>query len=378
MAMLDMMYQQGYSIVVAHVNYQLRKEADKETELVQTYCKERHIDCFVKCEPYTYTGNFQSFARIYRYDFCVEILKQEKCQGIICAHHLDDVLETIIMQEKRHFSGYLGIREKSFYKGYPIYRPLLKMRKELLKTYCIQNAILYGEDSSNQSLKYERNNIRHNLLKEMLPIEKETLLEKAAQHNQEYLKMEKTYAYLLKDILDRKSYQKITFKAQKWIVREWLARHGCVGYSKKYIDVLCQLMMDEHNHSISLGDKMLEISYKVCEIVGIKDNGYTYVVQSLTEMHTPHFSLLTKGEHGLFVSDDEWPLTIRNYQPGDVIELAYGKKKISRWFIDHKIDRSLRKNWPVLLNRHQKIIMVPMIGIDKCHTVENANVFMLK
>ncbi|MBQ7890489.1 MAG: tRNA lysidine(34) synthetase TilS, partial [Erysipelotrichaceae bacterium] len=58
--------------------------------------------------------------------------------------------------------------------------------------------------------------------------------------------------------------------------------------------------------------------------------------------------------------------------------LRFGTKKLNRWFIDRKIHRNERLRWPVVLNRHGEVILVPGIGCDLEHYSNNPTCFVLK
>ena len=48
MALLNVLINLKYKVVVAHINHGLREEADEETQFVQNFCKEKNIPCYVK------------------------------------------------------------------------------------------------------------------------------------------------------------------------------------------------------------------------------------------------------------------------------------------------------------------------------------------
>ena len=103
-------------------------------------------------------------------------------------------------------------------------------------------------------------------------------------------------------------------------------------------------------------------------------------IMSNRAFKTKIFSVSNIGKtiEGISVKDDEWPITIRNYQPGDSIQLRIGTKKVNRWFIDRKIPVYQRKVWPVVLNNKNKVIMVPGIGCDINHYTIKPNIFVIK
>ena len=61
------------------------------------------------------------------------------------------------------------------------------------------------------------------------------------------------------------------------------------------------------------------------------------------------------------------PLYIRNRQPGDFIETKglNGKKKIKEIFIEKKIDKNLRENYPIVVDDNNQIIWLPNLKKSK-------------
>jgi tRNA(Ile)-lysidine synthase len=108
-------------------------------------------------------NNFEQIARSIRYDFFLKMSKKYKVKTVLVAHHLDDFLETCIMQEeKKSIRLFYGMHENSEYKGLKIYRPLLKKKltKKHIISYCAKNSIPFGIDETNFHDKYTRNKIR--------------------------------------------------------------------------------------------------------------------------------------------------------------------------------------------------------------------------
>lgn len=85
---------------------------------------------------------------------------------IITAHHLNDVVETMV------FSSVHGILKTIPHKTKNVIRPFLLTPKSDLIALCERESIPWIEDLSNRDSKYARNNIRNNiipLLKEINP-----------------------------------------------------------------------------------------------------------------------------------------------------------------------------------------------------------------
>ena len=67
------------------------------------------------------------------------------------------------------------------------------------------------------------------------------------------------------------------------------------------------------------------------------------------------------------------PLYIRNKKNGDAIEVLglNGKKKIKDIFIDSKIPKEKRENYPLLVDSDDKILWIPNIKKSKYNVKKN-------
>ena len=173
MALLDKLYKQGHTIIVAHVNYHKRDTANRDEKIVRDYCQERSIEVEVQEPTFDNKSNFQSWARKVRYDFFFELATKNDTDQIYVAHHLDDHLETYLFQKSRNMlCDHYGLKSENIMKGMKIIRPLLHETKTQLMEYCDQNNIEYGIDESNLGNDYTRNKIRHSQIEKMSLLEK--------------------------------------------------------------------------------------------------------------------------------------------------------------------------------------------------------------
>ena len=190
MALLDMLVKKAYNVIVVHYNYHFREDSDLDENLVRSYCQNHHLPFYVRQgdKKEYQKGNFEMLAREKRYAFYKEIGDLNGIDTIILGHHLNDHLETIVMQLQRHNTkGYLGIKEQSYVKNMHVVRPLLKLKKQQLIDYCTKNHLEYHEDYTNYDTRYTRNHVRHIDLKKY---SEQELLEKASKHNKQYKKQQ--------------------------------------------------------------------------------------------------------------------------------------------------------------------------------------------
>jgi len=170
MYLLVKLMDKNLELVVAHVNYNLRKQSINEEKYLREFCKENNIKIYVKnivdddWKKYSYLKNKQSIAREIRYSFFQEVSKKNNIDTIYIGHHKDDFIETAIMQSNKSEDYFFyGIKEKSKYKNLIIKRPLLNIYKNEIIKKLDEKKIKYFLDETNYKPIYERNRIRKTL-----------------------------------------------------------------------------------------------------------------------------------------------------------------------------------------------------------------------
>ncbi len=163
-ALLHYLVHKGYSLEVAHVNYQLREEADADEEHVKMLCRRHNLPFHVhRVEKSSIPrSNIQEWARNVRYDFFDSILDESPLQYLLTAHSLNDFTESILMHmaKGRNLRHNAGIA----FKYGRIRRPLLLSSSTEIYAYLDLHQIPYRTDISNHTDKYERNRVRHKLI----------------------------------------------------------------------------------------------------------------------------------------------------------------------------------------------------------------------
>ena len=168
MVMLSLFVRCGYTVGVAHCNFQLRgAESDEDEVLVHDEAARYGVPCynrrFETAAEMERTGeSMEMAARRLRYAWFDELSRQEGYTVVAIAHHADDSIETFFINLLRG-TGLRGLTGISTQVG-KVIRPLLfASRREILE-YAAANHIPYREDSTNRSTKYLRNKIRLGLI----------------------------------------------------------------------------------------------------------------------------------------------------------------------------------------------------------------------
>lgn len=167
-ALLYLMHQLGYTVEVAHVNYQLRGEASQKAEdYLDELCKKLDLPFHVKRFNTQELASdskrgIQELARHLRYQWFEQLSDEQGIPFILTAHHQNDRIESYTHHLLRgnSLSGFSSIPQQ---RG-KIFRPLLRFTQEELRNYLKQIGVEWVEDESNAGLDYTRNKIRHQLL----------------------------------------------------------------------------------------------------------------------------------------------------------------------------------------------------------------------
>jgi tRNA(Ile)-lysidine synthase len=182
--LLHILLSLGYDCIIAHCNFHLRKEeSDRDELFVRNLAKELKVpSCFIDFETTKYAEDhrisIEMAARDLRYAWFYELLYHHDAQAIAVAHHLDDSIETMLMNLVRGtgLKGLTGIQPRN----HKVIRPLLCCSRLEIETYLVRHDLDHIEDSSNASVDYHRNKFRNEvfpLLEEINPSVRQTLYE---------------------------------------------------------------------------------------------------------------------------------------------------------------------------------------------------------
>jgi tRNA(Ile)-lysidine synthase len=157
-----------YVLSVIHVNHGLR---GPESDADEDFCRQMALRLdlrihVMRAEAPPPGVNMEEFARDARQQFFSQLLETNQVDFVVTAHTRDDQAETVLFRILRgaHLSGLTGIHPS---KG-RIVRPLLERASRAdLETYLRERGIPWREDSSNLSLDFSRNRIRHELLPQL-------------------------------------------------------------------------------------------------------------------------------------------------------------------------------------------------------------------
>lgn len=145
------------------VDHGLRGGSDAEAEQVGKWCAALRVPHATL--PWTGekpdTG-IQAKARQVRYDLLAQWCRKQAVPVLMTGHTADDQAETVYMRQQRTDSikSLAGIWPENEWLGVRLLRPLLSLRREVLRGYLRDLGATWLEDPSNDNINFERVRVR--------------------------------------------------------------------------------------------------------------------------------------------------------------------------------------------------------------------------
>lgn len=375
MALLDMAFTQKVHCIAVHINYHKRESADRDMTIVTNFCTQNKIPVLI-FDALNGTGNFQDYARRFRYEKFKAVVEKHKAKGVLVAHHLNDDAETYVMQKMRNSQvTHYGLSESTMIFGVRVDRPLLKLTKQALMEYCENQNISYGIDESNESDDYLRNKVRKQLAGSSIT----ELLDEKETKNQQLQTFRETHASLLKkSTLSLEEFYTLPYPL--YFLGHWIRQQLSVkALSEDHLEELFRQIQTSLGFKQSLQSGRFIKQYGQISVLP-DPKSYTYILKDAVSLKTPFFEILTQAQdqHAFEVVEGDYPLTIRSAQPNEVYFIGEEAHKLSRWFISHKIPQEERETWPVVLNCHGEAIYIFRIKLPRRVNTHKTRLYMIK
>ena len=375
-------------IHLMHFNYNTNSNSNK----AQMYCLELsklfNLNLSIKSINLS-NKNFESKARESRYILLEKYAEKYNIGTILTAHHYDDQIETLYMNylKKTDWISMVGIHPEKD----KIRRPLLHLKKRDLCNYARLNNIKWIEDLTNKNNIFFRNNVRNNLIPNILS-NKPKLINKLLLQSKNNLSR---YSDLLKDIKHNlfsylinfdnnhmlihnnivSNYSSIEMKLIYQILlkkkfnykitnsnKHWKNFHNFINCSKpgsKFFindDVIC--IMDRKSHFIFFKDyydRLLNLKYN--KKVKINKFPFTWNRSSTIFPDGRNYNIMIPKknlEEGLYV---------RYWRNGDECYSKYYDKyiKVKKIFINNKLSIYHKLITPIFLDKSDNIISIPNV-----------------
>ncbi|MCL4155033.1 UNVERIFIED_CONTAM: hypothetical protein GTU68_065786 [Idotea baltica] len=391
----------GLHITLAHCNFNLRgHESDADEDFVLQLAEDLDLEVFIEnfdTEEYAQENkqSIQMAARALRYHWFEDLAEQLNFDFILTAHHADDNLETFLINFTRGtgLDGLTGIPEVNE----KFVRPLLSFSSDAITAYAKENKIKWRDDSSNKSVKYLRNKLRHEvvpILKDINPSLLQSFQNTIGNLNDTADIVEESTNAVLKRAIETIDDHHIAFK---------ISEFKKVNNPKAYLyEIFKNYGFTEWQDVVDLldaetGKQVLSSTYRLIKNrehlllseISFSESESIYISKDDTQIETPlgvlvfyeANAILKSNQQNIYVDKDKlkFPLILRKKLEGDVFYPMgmTGKKKLSKYFKDEKLSLLDKENtW--LLCSGEAIVWVINRRADKRFRVTDNTKQILK
>ncbi|PPD48149.1 MAG: tRNA lysidine(34) synthetase TilS [Methylotenera sp.] len=155
-----------FELHALHVHHGLSPNADAWAALCMEQCQSLDVPIRVVQVNVDQSSKLgiEAEARQMRYQALFDERLSIQADFIVTAHHQDDQAETFILQLMRGagVKGLSSMAEVDRIRS--LIRPLLRVSRQALYDYAIQNELQWCDDESNDNTQYERNFVRHDVM----------------------------------------------------------------------------------------------------------------------------------------------------------------------------------------------------------------------
>ncbi len=409
LCLLHMLKYSGLRLIPAHFDHQLREvSSDQAAQLLELLAEwgfqcelgSQDVGLFAK----TNKMGIEEAARVCRYSFLMDLAEKQGAQAVLTAHHQDDQVETVLMHFLRGsgLNGLSGIRPveilRQFSETIPLWRPMLNISKDQILAYCAEMDILALEDESNRDSRFYRNRLRH----EVIPLleEGQPAFKSIVSRNARVFELDRQ---VLERIIDQ-AWALCAKKAEEGVLiidRElWEKQDEAIQFRllTKAANQLRPDMRDLGFEELqrarnAIAQKAARADFKGGILIQSQDEqiimslgAYALPRTDIPQLIRPEAQKLTikkplKLENDWLLqaemleakvykklpkelredplhawlnpADLEWPLTVRPTLVGErwsPLGMVHKRQKLSDFFINQKIPRTARANWPVVCN----------------------------
>lgn len=389
------------NFAIAHCNFHLRKEDSNQDQLfVEQLASSLGVSVFVnefETEKYAKDKSIsiQIAARELRYGWFEELLNKEKYDYLLTAHHLDDSIETFLINFSRGtgLEGLLGIPKVNG----NIVRPLLPFTRDEILEFAEQNEIDWREDYTNKQTKYLRNKFRIKIipiLKEMNPNFAESFEDTISYLNESHQLSEDATNWAYEKVVTKKG-DEIYFSIEeikrlsspKAYLYRWLCNYGFTAWNDilDLLDANSGKVIYSSNFVLLKDRSNLILKEKIKKVEDIE----IYYIENKQELTQPikikvepyDTNVLTTDSSTILIDGNlvKFPLTIRKYKSGDSF-IPYGMKgtkKVSKFFKDEKFNQ-FQKDATWLLCSKDEIVWIIGHRLDDRFKVRNTTNNIIK
>jgi tRNA(Ile)-lysidine synthase len=398
----------GYQLHIIHYNHRTRgKDSDTDEKFVEKLAQKYKIDIKIGSLPSRINRLTETALREERYKFFARVLSRFKQAVIATGHNRDDNIETFIMRLAKgsRLNGLLAIKpQRNRY-----IRPLLSVSRIEIEEFALKHGIDHCIDKTNQDISIPRNAIRHRIipyLKEHLNHQLDDNLIKVIEDLALYQTIyeDKLKEAIISSIkksksgisLNRKRYQYFNKAIRRGLIEYCISINYPLNYkvSDKNFRIWDKFITESQagkrqsyfENGMAIAERNLIVFGHIPEIreeiyhlsVGktiTVDDKYTI---SLNKIEAEHVSF--KNDRNTEFIDGEKSgkkLVVRFWKKGDRFTPLgmKNRRKLSDFFIDLKLSTALKREIPIVCNRHNIVWIAGLRLDDKYKVTEDTKVY---
>ena len=425
LCLMEALRKSGYPVIVAYFDHHLRPESATDARMVEKTANRLMLASYVdgadvRAYAEKHKQSIEEAARNLRYRFMFKLARQYNAQAVAVGHTADDQVETVLMHFLRGsgIAGLKGMTYRSIIPAFdpeiPVVRPLLDLWREETVVYCAVNGLRPHYDSSNDSLNFQRNRIRHLLIPNLEtynPKFREAVLRMSQSLKGDYTFVLETLETAWKEIVISTDKESITFdysllsKSSLGLQRN-LVKHAMQflrpgvdvtfsvleratnlikhGVSSSRVDLKAGLRMFREENHIYIGTLDAELPFDIWpQMPGEASIAITPPQQvalaggwkiSCERWHLPALAReqaeRNDDQFQVWLDAGHLPgsLVLRPRRQGDhfsPLGMDGHSQKLSDFFVNEKVPQRARDRWP-LLCAGEEIVWVP--GYRPAHT----------
>lgn len=364
---------------VGHLDHAMRPGSAADAAWVRGLCQAWQVPIVHhRLEP---PAEGEADARRRRYAFLEEHAPPPT--WIMTAHHLDDQAETVLFRAIRG-TGVRGLRGIAPRRG-RILRPLLPFGRAEIRAYAAAAGLRYRVDPTNQDVSLARNRLRHQVLPELERLRPGAarslahLAERARAAERAWstvvqgrtadatIEQDETAATLARGMLH--SYHP---DVRARVLRHVLRRYGSTPGRAGTHAALEFISSGPSGGELHLpGGVRLERDFDRIRIVAGPETEATDEPLTVPD-EGPGRGRATIGGRPVDVAwgravgtspritipEPSFPLLVRGWRPGDRVRFAYGAKKLTKLFVERRLDRRRRRQIPLVVDAEGRILWV--------------------
>uniref|UniRef100_A0A7C3N966 tRNA(Ile)-lysidine synthase n=1 Tax=candidate division WOR-3 bacterium TaxID=2052148 RepID=A0A7C3N966_UNCW3 len=387
-----------------YLNHNERDDVKNEEYFVENICRKNGIflnykNVEILSSKERKSLGFERAGRELRKKFLENIFIEKKFDYIFTGHNFTDSVETFFINLQRNMGLRGATPMKSVDKSYV--RPLLFLKKNEIIDILKKEKIEYIEDKTNFDRRIVRNKIRHELIPSLESSLKDGILsfktffeniseleegfDQIIFENLKIFEYDESSPYILIDIPKVLSYNK---KLRKILIYFALSKFFYVN--KNLIDEVQKVLVSKKkNVEKKCGDFFIVKSY---DKLLISKNFENFEREKFLEVEINKRVLfncfefeIKKVENGkgFYFEDSKFYFSVesgkrfflKTFEKGDRMTIfkMVGSKRLSKIFIDLKIEKSLRDKMPVLVNEKGEILLLGNLKRSDLYPVDFKN-----